>query len=101
MPNISASLILHSTLGLGVSVDILIPAIVGGIGTLFGPIVGAFVVIPIAEIARSYLGGGTGGIHLIIYGLFLIIVILFMRTGLMGLLSKIEYLQGESTKRGT
>jgi branched-chain amino acid transport system permease protein len=79
-----------SILGLGVSVDILIPAIVGGIGTLLGPIVGAFVVIPIAEIARSYLGGGTGGIHLIIYGLFLILVIVFMRTGLVGLLSRLN-----------
>jgi branched-chain amino acid transport system permease protein len=84
----------HSALGMGVSVDILIPAIVGGIGTLFGPIVGAFVVIPIAEIARSYLGGGTGGIHLIIYGLFLIIVIVFMRTGLVGLLSRLNIFKG-------
>jgi branched-chain amino acid transport system permease protein len=82
-------------LGLGVSVDILIPAIVGGIGTLFGPIVGAFIVIPIAEIARSYLGGGTGGIHLIIYGLFLITVIVFMRTGLVGLLSRLNIFKGK------
>ena len=86
----------HSTLGLGLSVDILIPAIVGGIGTLFGPIVGAFVVITIAEVARSYLGGGTGGIHLTIYGLFLIIVIVFMRTGLIGLLSKLSLFKGKT-----
>ena len=85
-----------SVLGMGVSVDILIPAIVGGIGTLFGPIVGAFVVMPIAEIARSYLGGGTGGIHLIIYGLFLIIVIVFMRTGLVGLLSRLNLFKGKA-----
>lgn len=86
----------HSTLSIGVSVDILIPAIVGGIGTLFGPIVGAFVIIPIAEIARSYLGGGTGGIHLIIYGLFLIIVIVFMRTGLIGVLSRMRIFKGKA-----
>jgi len=85
-----------SVLGMGVSVDILIPAIVGGIGTLFGPIVGAFVVMPIAEIARSYLGGGTGGIHLIIYGLFLVIVIVFMRTGLVGLLSRLNLFKGKA-----
>jgi branched-chain amino acid transport system permease protein len=88
-----------SVLGLGISVDILIPAIVGGIGTLFGPILGAFIVIPIAEVARSYLGGGTGGIHLIIYGLFLIVVILFMRAGLMGLLSKIHLFDSGSEQK--
>jgi branched-chain amino acid transport system permease protein len=80
-----------TTFGLIVSVDLIIPCIVGGLGTLFGPIMGAFIVIPIGEIARSYLGGGTGGVHLIIYGSLLITVIIFMRTGIMGLFSKMSF----------
>jgi branched-chain amino acid transport system permease protein len=83
-----------SVFGLGVSVDLLIPAIVGGLGNLFGPVFGAFIVIPIGEIVRGSLGGGTGGVHLMIYGAFLIFVILFMRKGILGFFSKPSLLKG-------
>jgi branched-chain amino acid transport system permease protein len=81
-----------SVFGLGVSVDLLIPAIVGGLGTLLGPVLGAFIVIPLGEIVRANLSGGTGGVHLIIYGSFLVFVILFMRKGLLGLFSRLSFL---------
>ena len=79
-----------SVFGLSVSVDLLIPPIVGGLGNLFGPVLGAFIVIPIGEIVRGHLGGGTGGVHLIIYGAFLIVVILFLRKGVLGIFSKLN-----------
>jgi branched-chain amino acid transport system permease protein len=82
-----------SVFGLGVSVDLLIPAIVGGLGTVLGPVIGAFIVIPLGEAVRSHLGGGTGGVHLIIYGSFLVFVILFMRKGLLGLFSRLSFLR--------
>jgi branched-chain amino acid transport system permease protein len=85
-----------SVFGLGVSVDLLIPAIVGGLGNLFGPVLGAFIVIPIGELVRGRLGGGTGGLHLMIYGLFLIVVILFMRKGVLGIFSKLSSLKESS-----
>lgn len=85
-----------SVFGLSVSIDLLIPPIVGGLGNLFGSVLGAFIVIPIGEIVRAYFGGGTGGVHLMIYGSFLIIVILFMRKGILGIFPKLSSVKENS-----
>ena len=64
------------------SVDIIIRPIVGGTGTLLGPILGSFILSPLAELSRHYLGqGGFAGAHLIAYGLLLIVVVLFLPQG--------------------
>ena len=39
------------------SILIALPAVLGGVGTLWGPLVGAVVLIPLSELSRSYLGG--------------------------------------------
>lgn len=68
--------------GIPLSVDILIRPVVGGSGTLMGPILGSFILSPLAEIARAYFaGGGWAGIHLVVYGLLLIGVVLFLPQG--------------------
>ena len=68
--------------GIPLSVDILIRPVVGGSGTLMGPILGSFILSPLAELARTYFsGGGMVGIHLVIYGLLLIVVVLFFPQG--------------------
>jgi branched-chain amino acid transport system permease protein len=68
--------------GIPLSVDILIRPVVGGSGTLMGPILGSFILSPLAELARVYLsGGGWAGIHLVVYGLLLIGVVLFLPQG--------------------
>jgi len=77
-----------SILGLGLSVEIVIYVIVGGIGTILGPIVGSFLLFPLAEITRSIFAGKTGGIHLIVYGIILVISIIFMPRGVIGKFSK-------------
>lgn len=72
---------------LGVNVEIVMAGpIIGGLGSLLGPILGALVNKPIAELVRGYLSEGTSGISLIVYGSFLIASILFMPRGLAGLL---------------
>ena len=64
------------------SVDILLRPIIGGAGTLFGPIVGSFILTPLAELSRSYFSkGGLIGMHMVIYGLLLIAVVLFFPRG--------------------
>jgi branched-chain amino acid transport system permease protein len=56
--------------------------VVGGSGTLMGPILGSFILSPLAELARAYFsGGGLAGIHLVIYGVVLIVVVLFFPQG--------------------
>jgi branched-chain amino acid transport system permease protein len=72
----------NTLFGIPLSVEIIIRPIVGGAGTLLGPIAGSFILTPLAEISRLYLGqGGLHGAHLIAYGLLLIGVVLFLPEG--------------------
>jgi branched-chain amino acid transport system permease protein len=68
--------------GIPLSVEIIIRPIVGGAGTLLGPILGSFILSPLAELARHYFStGGLAGLHLVVYGVLLIVVVLFMPQG--------------------
>ena len=68
--------------GIPLSVDIIIRPVVGGAGTVLGPILGSFILSPLAELARYYFAqGGWHGAHLIAYGLLLIGVVLFLPEG--------------------
>jgi len=66
-----------------VSVSILMPAIVGGIGTVLGPIIGSFIVTPLGELT-SNLFSGLAGTNLIAYGIVVIIIIIYMPEGIVG-----------------
>jgi branched-chain amino acid transport system permease protein len=70
-----------SMFGSGTSVDILLPAIVGGAGTVTGPLVGALLLGPLSEITRGYFRAFVG-VHLIVYGLILLAVVLYLPQGL-------------------
>ena len=65
-----------------------LPAVLGGIGTLWGATLGAAFLIPLTEITRSYLGGSGSGIDLIIYGALIMVVSLLKPEGLMSLFPK-------------
>jgi branched-chain amino acid transport system permease protein len=71
------------TFGPSVSIQALLPAIVGGSGTVLGPFLGAFVLTPISELSRAVLRGRPG-VDVMLYGLILILVISFLPNGLMG-----------------
>jgi branched-chain amino acid transport system permease protein len=63
--------------GLGsVSIRIALIAIIGGMGTAIGPVLGALFIIPLEEFAGSILGSQAAGLSQFVYGLLLIIVIL-------------------------
>lgn len=62
-----------------------LPAVLGGIGTLWGATLGAALLIPLTEITRSYLGGSGSGIDLIIYGGLIMLVSLMKPEGLLSL----------------
>ena len=61
-------------------------ALIGGIGTIIGPVLGAFLIIPAESWLRAELGGGMPGMHLAILGGLMLVAALFMRRGLVGLL---------------
>ena len=71
-------------MGMGLSIELILRPIVGGMGTVLGPILGSFILTPLSEIARTYFSkGGLEGLHLILYGLLAVLVVLFMRRGVL------------------
>lgn len=85
-------------MGIHFSVEIVLAPIVGGLGTLFGPVLGAFLMVPLGEFARLLTDflkhnlqiKGLIGLHLITYGTALIIVVRFMPYGALGLIQKLK-----------
>ncbi|MEH0074582.1 branched-chain amino acid ABC transporter permease [Pannonibacter sp. Pt2] len=72
--------------GPAVSVESLLVPIIGGMGTLFGPLAGAAALHGLSEVTRE-LTGGLPGASLVLYGVLLVIVVLFAPRGLAGLLN--------------
>jgi branched-chain amino acid transport system permease protein len=68
------------------SILIALPAVLGGVGTLWGPLIGAAILIPVSELSRSYLGGSGTGVDLMIYGGLIVLVALARPQGLVSLL---------------
>jgi len=73
------------------SVPIMLMAIMGGVGSLLGPLVGAGLLIPIQEIARVYWSGGGQAIDQLIYGILIIIIVLVQPRGIMGMVDWLTY----------
>ena len=74
-----------SVLSASISILIALPAVLGGVGTLWGPLIGAAILIPTSEVTRSYLGG-AGGLDLMIYGALIVGVALLRPAGLVSLI---------------
>jgi len=71
----------NEVFGIPLSIEIILRSIIGGSGTVLGPVLGAFVLGPLAEWARVYLGGYSG-VHLMIYGGIVMLVVLVMPNGI-------------------
>ena len=73
------------------SIELILGPIIGGIGTLFGPIVGAFVITALAEtlseIMRAF-GIDIPGVKQVFYGVCLLIVVMFLPDGIWPPLSR-------------
>jgi branched-chain amino acid transport system permease protein len=70
--------------GPAVSVSALLVPIVGGLGTVFGPLLGAFALQWISQIAQLAMGDAIG-LNLVLYGVILVLMIMYMPNGLFGL----------------
>ena len=98
-----------TVLGLDVSVQIMLICIIGGMGTLWGPVLGALILVPLSEALRSnmvtdllvkvgmvsadskigiFLKENLSHAHVLLYGILVVVVILFMPDGLMGFVKK-------------
>lgn len=59
-------------------------SLIGGIGTIIGPVVGAILIVPLENYLRGALGGDIPGGHLIVLGLILVAASLFLKRGIVG-----------------
>jgi branched-chain amino acid transport system permease protein len=72
-----------------ISIEALLAPIVGGVGTVFGPLLGALVVKTLGE-ATKLVAGDAPGLDLVIYGNVLILVVAFAPRGIAGLLNDLR-----------
>src|SRR5258706_11068733 len=71
-------------ISIDLSVQMVIMAVLGGLGTVLGPLFGAIILVPVAEITRALWGGSLQGVHLIVYGGLLIATVLYLPKGIEG-----------------
>jgi branched-chain amino acid transport system permease protein len=69
-----------------ISIEAALVSIVGGIGTLWGPVIGTVLLETTSTLLQSWLGSSIGGVQLTVYSLILMAVILWRPTGLMGMM---------------
>ena len=69
---------------LGFSVELALFAIIGGLGTVTGPILGAFMLTPLDVFLRAWLGGVSAGLNFIVYGLVLMVAVKYFPRGIFG-----------------
>lgn len=84
-------LYLDATLAYGpwISVEALLAPIIGGVGTVFGPLVGAVVLLGLGEVTKTVfanlMGGSVPGVDLVVFGILLIICVAYAPRGVLGL----------------
>ena len=76
-------------MSLDMSMKFVLVTILGGAGTLAGPLLGAAVLIPLQEYTRALWGGLGGGVDLIVFGLLIIIIVVKQPAGISGIVRDI------------
>ncbi len=71
-----------SVMSLDISFEIAFIALIGGRGSIAGPVLGALLLRPVSDFSRIYFGSTLPGLHLIIFGIVLILVMLYQPRGL-------------------
>jgi branched-chain amino acid transport system permease protein len=86
----------ESGLGILISVKILIMAALGGAGLLFGPLVGAAILVPLEELSNSWLGGSGAGLTFVVYGAIIVLISRFQPGGLLALAVRLLERRGKA-----
>lgn len=66
------------------SLEFVLPAVIGGISTVEGPVIGAVIIVPLSQYLSSTLGSKFPGLNLMIYAAILVVVVLFRPAGILG-----------------
>jgi branched-chain amino acid transport system permease protein len=78
----------ESGFGILISVKMVVMGALGGAGQLFGPLVGALILVPLEELSNSYLGDKGAGVTYIVYGAIIVIIARFLPSGLLSLFER-------------
>jgi branched-chain amino acid transport system permease protein len=73
-----------STLSTSLSIKMSLVAIMGGVGTLAGPVVGAVLLTTIEEASRTAFGGTGRGTDMVVYGLLIVLIAIYQPAGVLG-----------------
>jgi branched-chain amino acid transport system permease protein len=76
--------------GTWISIEALLTPIIGGVGTVFGPLLGALVVRGLGEGAQIVTGGEAPGLDLVVYGCVLVLIIWLAPRGLIGAFAQLR-----------
>ncbi len=79
--------------GSWISVEALLAPIIGGMGTVFGPLVGSILLLGLGEVTKTFFanltGGATPGADLVVFGILLILCVAFAPRGVMGIVQSV------------
>jgi branched-chain amino acid transport system permease protein len=75
--------------GSWISIEALFAAIVGGAGTLIGPLIGAVLLLGLGEVTKSF-SGGIAGLDLVVFGIILVLCVAFAPNGIRGFLANLK-----------
>jgi branched-chain amino acid transport system permease protein len=102
-----------------ISIPIVLTVIIGGIGTIIGPVIGAMVLVPLSEILRNpkglvqigvlppdssvvaFIDAHLANAHLLIYGILVVVVILFAPDGVLGVMRSLVQKARRRGERGS
>ncbi|HNX32202.1 MAG TPA: branched-chain amino acid ABC transporter permease [Holophaga sp.] len=81
-------------MSLDMSMRFVLITILGGVGTFYGPLLGAVILIPLQEYTRAYMSHLGTGVDLIVFGLIIILMMVKQPRGIMGVLADLKRLSG-------
>jgi branched-chain amino acid transport system permease protein len=88
-----------STLSLSLSISIALYAVLGGVGTLWGPLLGVWTLTVLQEFTRTEFSGSGSAADLVLFGVAIVCVAIFEPQGMVGLLRRVERLLARGRRR--
>jgi len=83
---------------MAISMKIVLLTVLGGLGSVWGPVLGAAILIPLSEYTRIAFGGTGRGVDLIIFGALIVLVACFEPQGIIGLARRLA--QPNANRKG-
>jgi branched-chain amino acid transport system permease protein len=90
-----------SNLSFTLLLEILVMVLIGGIGTQFGPVIGAFILTFLSQYLRAYLAGQVALFRLAIIGLLIPVVLILLPSGLTSLVGRLKRPRGTVLKKAS